>query len=170
MLAPAALLVPAVAACGTAARQQAQRQARGGPVFAVAKVGSPAGGVARPALITVEPARGGRHTRFTVSFVAPEATGTIAGQRRIDHIEASPAHGYIGCASGVEIDLPPTAAGVRVVSVLDPARIGAGPWCLGTFAGKITQQVEPVCAPGAACPQFMAIRGVVGTFRFRVLK
>jgi hypothetical protein len=166
----AALLAPAAVGCGTAAQRQATVHGNGGQLLAVVKVGAPRGGTAKHARITVRPATGGPTTVFTVSFVAPEATGTTRAGRRFDSLEAVLAHSTSSCVGSAEVQLPTTRAGAQVSTTLDPAKLGAGRWCPGSFTGKITQNVAPVCSPGTACPQYIAIRGVVGTFRFRVLK
>lgn len=56
-------------------------------------------------------------------------------------------------------------AGERVTVTLAPP--SRSRWCPGTYRGRVETLSRPVCKPGTACPQFVALLPI-GHFRFTV--
>jgi hypothetical protein len=119
---------------------------------------------AKSARIKVKPGSGHRHTHFVVAFTAPQRTGTFSGATREYQVGAATTQRQ-GCVSNAGKSVGASRAGARVSATLTPAR---GHWCTGTYKGRIIETVTPRCEPGKACPAFIGILHVVGTFRFRV--
>jgi len=130
--------------------------------------GSPAppGGAisSRSAQIRVSPASGHRRTHFVVKFTAPEKTGTVSGATRRYQVGAATSQQQ-GCVAAAAKSVGASHAGARVSTTLTP--IG-GPWCTGTYKGKIVETVTPKCGIGKVCPAFIGILHTIGTFKFRV--
>jgi hypothetical protein len=130
--------------------------------------GSPAppGGAisSRSAQIRVSPASGHRRTHFVVKFTAPEKTGTVSGATRRYQVGAATSQQQ-SCVAAAAKSVGASHAGARVSATLTP--IG-GPWCTGTYKGKIIETVTPKCGIGKVCPAFIGILHTIGTFKFRV--
>jgi hypothetical protein len=99
-----------------------------------------------------------------VSFIAPDRTGQIGGAVRRYQVGANIAQRQ-GCVASAGNTVGASRAGARVFTRLIPA---GGHWCTGTYKGKIIETTSPHCEPGKACPAFVGILKVVGTFKFRV--
>jgi len=115
--------------------------------------------------VTVKPSRGVGHTRFAVSFRAPDQTGTT--RAAIRHYQLS-AGGRSGrrCGSSLSALVPDSRQGQRVRVTLAPP----GPfrvWCKGRYTGTLEETYRPVCPEGKLCPMYVAM-SVVGRFSFRV--
>jgi len=119
---------------------------------------------AKNARIRVNPGAGHRDTHFAVSFTAPDRTGTISGITRRYEVGAA-APQKQGCVATANKSVGASHAGARVSTTLTPV---GGRWCTGTYKGKIVETTMPRCEPGKACPAFIGILHVVGTFKFRV--
>src|SRR5579884_927790 len=117
--------------------------------------------------VHVGPARGGPHTRFTVSLRVPAATGPASGVRRTDAVWVTGPR-RSGCLSVAQGTLPVAAAHQLVRVRLAPG-IGQR-WCAGTFRGVVTQTISVVCGPPRefACPMVMIAPQTIGRFRFHV--
>jgi hypothetical protein len=117
--------------------------------------------------IAVKPSHGGTKSRFKVSFVAPDTTSITGVIRRTYTVQATNARSRAGCTSEAAVSVTNAVAGSRVRVKL--ART-AGPWCRGTFHGRIDEFVRPMCGPPvlAVCPMFMSQLRRVGTFKFHV--
>jgi hypothetical protein len=114
----------------------------------------------------VSPARGGPHTTFVLSFVAPTTTGRTGSTRVSDVLSASNP-GSARCAGSVEMTIPDHKRGQRVRVRLSPRRLG-GRWCAGTYQGKIDELEQPVCPPRELCPAYVVLRGTIARFELRV--
>ena len=127
---------------------------------------APPGGAisAKSARIRVTPASGHRRTHFTVTFTAPEKTGTVSGATRRYQVGAATSQSQ-ACVATANGSVGASRAGARVSTTLTPI---AGRWCTGTYKGKIVETVTPRCAAGKVCPAFIGILRTIGTFKFRV--
>ncbi len=127
---------------------------------------SPTSSRAAASGLHVTPASGTPTTVFTLSFVAPAATGPD-GHSTISYTLgiASPSGGR--CVGSQSAPVPLAAKGERVTVALGPATLG-GSWCVGTYRARVLELQRPVCAAGAACPQYIRVVGVVGAAMFRV--
>jgi hypothetical protein len=125
-------------------------------------------GNAKTAAVTVTPTKGSATTRFTVSFTAPERTGTIGGFRRNYVVQFNSGGPRPGCTAGGTVAVPPSAAQAHIKATLDPGRLGNPRWCAGTFDGKVVELRAPNCAAGQVCPAYIVVVGTVGRFTFRV--
>jgi hypothetical protein len=142
-----------------------------GGVAALVAVAADAGAQAtrlQETKVTVAPARGAPSTRFVLRFDAPQRTGRELGLERRYELSVSGPGGARGCVSGASEGLPFTRRHQRVRVVLDPARLG-GKWCAGSFKGRIEEIESPVCMRGTPCPEFVALLGTIGKFRFAVV-
>lgn len=119
---------------------------------------------AKKARIKVNPGSGHRRTHFAVTFTAPDRTGTVSGTLRRYQVGAATSQKQ-GCVATANKSVGASRAGARVSTTLTPV---GGRWCTGTYKGKIVETVMPRCEPGKACPAFIGILHVVGTFKFRV--
>ncbi|MGZ4186391.1 MAG: hypothetical protein ACXVUE_23205 [Solirubrobacteraceae bacterium] len=119
---------------------------------------------AKTARIKVNPGSGQRDTHFSVTFTAPDRTGTISGTTRRYQVGAATAQKQ-GCVATANKSVGASRAGARVSTTLTPV---GGRWCTGTYKGKIVETTMPRCEPGKVCPAFIGILRVVGTFKFRV--
>jgi hypothetical protein len=133
---------------------------------AIAAAPAALGGIAPSSVrVTVKPSSGVGHTRFALSFRAPDQTGTT--RAGIRHYQLS-AGGRSGtrCGSSVSAIVPDSRKGQRVRVTLAPP----GPfrvWCKGRYAGTLEESYRPVCPEGKLCPMYVAM-SVVGRFAFRV--
>jgi hypothetical protein len=151
----AALIAVAIAALP--ACSEASKVATSGASKA-ARTGKPA--------ITSKPATGRAHTRFVVSFRAPQrTTGGVPGTLRRYLVSAS-TRPRRGCVSTAFAGVGSPRNGARVSAKLVPG--GARSWCAGAYHGKVIETVTPVCAPGKLCPAFIGVIRTIGTFTFRV--
>jgi hypothetical protein len=116
--------------------------------------------------LSVTPASGGRDTVFMLSFVAPASTG-VDGHSTISYTLGitGPAGGR--CVGSRSLPVPFATKGERVAIALGPATLG-GSWCVGTYRARVIELQRPVCAAGAACPQYIRVVGVIGSATFRV--
>ena len=117
--------------------------------------------------IAVTPASGAPTTRFVISFRTPDRTGRVGALDRRDQISLSGPTGQAGCLPSVLRTLPRAAAHVRVVTPLDPARLG-GDWCVGAYRGRIDEIEGPVCVKRRPCPKIATRLTQLGRFAFQV--
>jgi len=122
-----------------------------------------AGAAAASVQITVKPETGSTHTKFVVSFIAPESTSTASTNRSYE-VSASRSPRK-GCLSSVLQPVDSAIAGKRVRVTLAPG--SSRSWCAGPYKGVVKETVRPNCSAGTVCPQYIAIL-TVGTFAFRV--
>ena len=118
----------------------------------------------KSARITVNPGVGHRRSHFVVTFTAPNRTGTVSGATRRYQVGAATPQKQ-GCVATANKSVGASRAGARVSTTLTAV---GGRWCTGTYKGRIVETITPRCEPGKACPAFIGILHVVGTFRFRV--
>ena len=143
---------------GPTSSQTSSTQSTNGPT-------APGGTIsAESARIKVNPGSGHRRTHFSVTFTAPERTGTISGTTRRYQVGAATPQKQ-GCVATANKSVGASHAGARVSTTLTPV---GGRWCTGTYKGKIVETAMPRCEPGKVCPAFIGILHVVGTFKFRV--
>ncbi|MFL5822464.1 MAG: hypothetical protein ACJ764_03385 [Solirubrobacteraceae bacterium] len=133
----------------------------------LAAVSSPAASPAmsHQAKVTVSPGTGGRATGFTVSFRAPDRAGSHNGERRWYEVSASGPTARGGCRGEASAQVLHARAHVHVRAKLRPGPDG---WCAGTFHGSVTEDREPVCPPGEACPLYVVQVKTIGRFTFHV--
>ena len=117
--------------------------------------------------VSVKPGTGSLHTRFAVSFRAPETTGTIGGVHRSYRVTATEPK-RSGCQSSAAAVPPASKAGANVRVVLSPSN--AHGWCAGTLSGTVWEIDAFVCPPGEACPALLPAPRRLGTFSFRVTR
>jgi hypothetical protein len=122
-------------------------------------------GTFKRARITVKPGTGRSHTRFVVTFTAPDRTGRIGGAVR-RYVVGANSQQRQGCVATASKSVGASRAGARVRTTLAP--VGGRGWCTGTFTGKIVETTMPYCAPGKVCPAFIGVLRTVGTFKFHV--
>lgn len=130
-------------------------------------------GARRPLRAAVSPARGGRHTRVTVSVTAQRATGVFGRTRRSYVTEARAVAPASACVVNRDRVFPDARTGARIRAVLDPARGEGGPlgWCRGRFQGTVTYLEGFACPARGTCrpPRgFPRRREVVARFSFEV--
>ena len=118
----------------------------------------------RPA-VSVSPATGGPHARYTVSFRAPSAAGRIGSQQTSYAISAS-TKAHSGCTASIARYVTSARKGqaehIRLAA-------GAGSLCKGVYQGSVMLLRRVMCGPPTmACPQYVVPGLKVGTFRFRV--
>jgi hypothetical protein len=119
---------------------------------------------AKSARIRVNPGSGHRRTHFSVTFTAPDRTGTISGATRRYQVGAATPQKH-GCVATANKSVGALHAGARVGTTLTPV---GGRWCTGIYKGRIVETTMPRCEPGKLCPAFIGILRVVATFKFRV--
>ena len=123
--------------------------------------------------VSVVPRRGGKRTRFTVTFTAPRATGDLGRTRRSYVLEVHRAEPRAGCIQHREAIATPAVAGARASAQLDPAQgHGAGlGWCPGRFRGTVTYSESYRCPARGRCKPprgFQRHTELIGRFAFRV--
>ncbi len=97
-----------------------------------------------PAKVAVSPAKAGRHAAFTVSFVAPFATGTTAGHDYAYTVTASTTSGTPRCEQEIRLSPTVTAAPATVRVTLRPQPAG---WCVGRYTGAVVETARTHCGP-----------------------
>jgi hypothetical protein len=115
--------------------------------------------------VAVKPGIGSRSTHFTVSFRAPQTTGSTGTGGPRYEVSASGPSGR-RCASKTSTAVGPARSGQRVQVRLGPP----GPshvWCRGRYTGKVMEVLTPRCPPREACPLFIAVMDI-GRFSFGV--
>lgn len=117
--------------------------------------------------ITIRPRSGSPTTRFAVSFRTPVPTGRVGVLDRRDELSVQGSSRRAGCISAVSRALPSATARARVITTLDPARLG-GKWCVGAYRGQIDEILGPACAHGTPCPEFASRLRRLGRFAFQV--
>jgi hypothetical protein len=136
-----------------------------GAVVLAAMIGSAAATVhSRPA-VSVSPAVGGSHSRFTVAFRAPVAAGRTASQAS-SYVISAATRSSPRCRSSVTRRLGFARRGQSERVAL--AATGARGLCAGTYHGTVTLLRAPVCVRALACPLYVVVVRRVGTFHFRV--
>ncbi|MHB8471024.1 MAG: hypothetical protein ACYDCH_14910 [Gaiellaceae bacterium] len=130
-------------------------------------VAQPGSAAERVASIRVTPAVGGPGTTFVVSFVAPARTGGTGSVRLRDELTATSASAGKRCLAQVQATAPATGRGRSVRLALDPTQLH-GPWCAGTYNGKVLTLQTAVCRRGEPCPDYVLVRGTVGRFSLHV--
>jgi hypothetical protein len=135
--------------------------------IAVALSGAIAGAAVQRERVRVRPAAGSPATTFTVSFRAAQSSGAFGSLQRHYIVSGSTATARPGCLASFAVRAADVAAGGLVRVALSPARLG-GELCPGTFRGRVTEEASPLCRARVACPQFIALLGVVGRFVFVV--
>lgn len=117
--------------------------------------------------VSVNPRTGSLHSRFVVSFRAPQASGTVGSVHRTYRVAASQP-GKSGCQASATASPPPAKAGANVRVVLAPG--SSRSWCTGTFSGSVWDVVTYRCPPGEACPALIPAPRLMGKFSFRVTR
>jgi hypothetical protein len=117
--------------------------------------------------VRVRPAAGTPATTFTVSFRAARPSGAFGSLQRHYVVSGSTATARPGCLASFALRAADVAAGALVRVALSAARLG-GELCPGTYRGRVTEEASPVCRAAVACPQFIALLGVIGRFAFVV--
>jgi hypothetical protein len=121
--------------------------------------------------VKVSPGIGGIHTHFTLRFSIPDATGSLTGLSRSDSLMIN-GPSRTGCVGAADVPLRAAAAHHTFDITLNPT-LPDGHWCTGTFRGTLTEESEPICAPGPVqpqimCPEYVLAPLVLGRFRFTV--
>jgi hypothetical protein len=139
-----------------------------GALAAYASAAAPTIGSDTSAHIRVTPPAGGLQSTFAVSFVAPESSGAVDSTDRIFAVSASKTAAteltpVSACDASFAASAFKTYANTRVSVSFKPN----GSWCVGTYTGRIVETIRPICLPGQACPQYIALRPI-GTFKLTV--
>lgn len=121
--------------------------------------------------VSVSPGRGGVHTKFTLRFAIPAATGITGAINVSDYVTVS-GQGHAGCIGETELPLHSAPAHTAFTITLNPSHLN-GHWCSGTFTGALMQRETSVCQPGPVqaaivCPLYVLAPQVIGRFRFTV--
>ena len=136
-----------------------------GAIVLAVMIGTAAATVhSRPA-VSVSPAVGGSHSRFTVAFRAPIAAGRTASQAS-SYVISAATRSSSGCRSTVTRRLGFARRGQAERVALTAS--GSGGLCAGTYHGTVTLVRTPVCVRALACPLYVVLAHRVGSFRFRV--
>lgn len=151
-------------ACSAASKAGSPASSQSGSTKSTTGSGPAQAGGNNTARITIKPGSGNMHSRFVVTFTAPEQTGTFSGATRRYQVGAATPQKQ-GCVATANKSVGASRAGARVSTSLTPV---GGHWCSGTYKGRIIETVMPRCEPGKLCPAFIGILHVIGTFKFRV--
>jgi hypothetical protein len=116
-----------------------------------------------PPTPTVKPGAGGPHTKFVVSFKAPQSTGRSVRYVVSAHMRSHPRH----CISASSAEVTNASAGSIVHVPLNP-RAGRGHWCRGVFNGEVMERFTDPCPPLELCPALVIRPQSLGSFTFRV--
>ncbi len=126
-----------------------------------------AGGTLPKTPVAVSPASGSPGTTFTVAYRTVSHTGRVGASIIGDEVQVTSSGGMRGCIPSASASAPAAAKGALVRVRLVPESLG-GAWCSGTYRGRIVETARPYCAPGKLCPQFIVLRGTLGTFTLTV--
>jgi hypothetical protein len=134
------------------------------PVLLLAGVFAAGAGAAANGVL-VSPSSGTPRSVFTVSFLVPLQSGAVGATRRNYQVSAQSVSDLTptSCAATFSTTAAVSSAGVRVSVHLHPSHN----WCLGTYTGRVSETVTPVCAPTQPCPQYMMLHEI-GSFTFLV--
>jgi hypothetical protein len=116
--------------------------------------------------LTLSPAKPHPASSVTFSFVAPTPAGRVG--KVIDSYSLSvtgPAGA--GCKGSQEVAGGPVAKGATEHIKIGPAQLGAN-WCVGPYTARVFEIQRPYCKPGAVCPQYVRVAGIVARTSFAV--
>ncbi len=105
---------------------------------------------------------------LTFSFTAPVAAGRSG--KVIDGYSLSvtgPAGA--GCKGSGEAAGGAVAKGATARISIGPSQLGAN-WCVGPYTARVFEIQRPYCKPGAICPQYVRVAGIVARTSFSVTK
>ena len=88
--------------------------------------------------------------------------------RVFDEVTVQTAAPTTGCVGSATVPVLDARRGQRVQVRLDPKLLGGGRWCRGLYRGRVLALQTLVCPPGAFCPTYVRLLGVVGRFTFTV--
>ena len=116
--------------------------------------------------LTVSPQHPHPSSTVTFSFTAPTRAGIVG--KVIDSYSLS-ATGPAGtnCKGSAERAGSPVAKGAVERIGLGPTQLGAD-WCVGRYTARVFEIQRPYCKPGAVCPQYVRVAGIVATTSFSI--
>jgi hypothetical protein len=126
---------------------------------------SPGGSSANNRL-AVSPQHPHASSTITFSFIAPTRAGVVG--KVVDSYSLS-VTGPAGanCKGSHEQAGSPVAKGATEQISLGPTQLGAN-WCVGPYTARVFEIQRPYCKPGALCPQYVRVAGIVATTSFSI--
>lgn len=116
--------------------------------------------------LTVSPRHPHASSTITVSFTAPIRAGIVGKVINSFSLSVTGPAGA-NCKGSAEQAGSPVAKGATEQIALGPAQLGTN-WCVGPYTARVFVIQRPYCKPGALCPQYVRVAGIVGTTSFSI--
>jgi hypothetical protein len=118
--------------------------------------------------LMVTPAKPHATSKITFSFTSPTRTGIVG--KVIDSYSLS-VTGPAGenCKGSHEQPGTTVAKGATERISVGPAQLGAN-WCVGPYTARVFEIQRAYCKPGALCPQYVRVAGIVARTSFTIAR
>jgi hypothetical protein len=116
--------------------------------------------------LAVSPQHPHANSNVTFSFTAPTQAGIVG--KVIDSYSLS-VTGPAGanCKGSHEQAGSQVAKGATEHISVGPTQLGAN-WCVGPYTARVFEIQRPHCKPGALCPQYVRVAGIVAKTSFSI--
>jgi hypothetical protein len=116
--------------------------------------------------LAVSPQHPHASSTITFSFIAPTRAG-IDGKVINSFSLSVTGPAGANCKGSEERAGSPVAKGATAQISLGPTQLGAN-WCVGPYTARVFEIQRPYCKPGALCPQYVRVAGIVAKTSFSV--